>query len=98
MIYARWFSELIQNNSYNVYRIYKDNKQIGSVEFYQEERYIENIYLDEKCRGKGYLRKILNYFGKPLTCLPLPQHIDKFKHLGFIPYKNIDQDVYYILK
>lgn len=80
----------------NIYRIY-ENEQIGSVEFNEEERYIENIYLVEKCRGKGYLRKILEYFGKPLIVLPLPQHTDKFKHLGFRLYKCIDQDVYYIL-
>lgn len=79
-----------------VYKIYEDN-QIGSVEFDEENRYIENIYLDERCRGKGYLRKILEYFGKPLVVLPLPQHKAKFRHLGFKPYKQVGEDEYYIL-
>ena len=79
-----------------VYKIYEDD-QIGSVEFEEENRYIENIYLDERCRGKGYLRKILEYFGKPLMVLPLPQHKAKFRHLGFKPYKRVGEDEYYIL-
>ena len=81
----------------NFYRIYERGKHIGSVEFYEKSRYIENIYLEERCRGKGYLRKIIDYFGKPLTCLPLPQHTDKFKHLGFKLYQMVDQDHYYRL-
>ena len=81
----------------NLYRIYED-EQIGSVEFDMKRRYIENIYLNERCRGKGYLRKIIDYFGKPLIVLPLPQHTNKFKHLGFKLYEKIDQDVYYILE
>lgn len=81
----------------NIYKLY-ENKQIGSVEFDKNKRYIENIYLDKEYRGKGYLRKIINYFGKPLIILPLPQHLEKFKHLGFIFYKNDGEDTYYILK
>lgn len=80
----------------NIYKIY-EGIQIGSVEFNQEDRYIENIFLNQNYRGKGYLRKIINYFGKPLIILPLPQHIDKFKHLGFKYYKTIGLDNYYIL-
>lgn len=80
-----------------IYRIY-EKEQIGSVEFNPEEHYIENIYLVPECRGKGKLRKILDYFGKPLVVLPLPQHIDKFVHLGFRPYKINRTDQYYIRK
>lgn len=80
----------------NLYRLF-EQEQIGSVEFNKEERYIENIYLSDKYRGKGYLRKIIEYFGKPLIVLPLPQHIEKFKHLGFKHYKIIQDDHYYIL-
>lgn len=80
----------------NIYRIYED-EQIGSVEFDEERRYIENIYLTPEKRGRGHLREIIDYFGKPLIVLPLPQHIDKFKHLGFKPYETIGSDNYYIL-
>lgn len=80
----------------DIYKIY-ENKQIGSVEFNEKERYIENIYLIQEYRGKHYLRKIINYFGKPLIILPLPEHIEKFKHLGFTHYKTINLDNYYIL-
>lgn len=80
----------------SIYRIYEKD-QIGSVEFDSNRRYIENIYLDPKYRGRGYLREIIKYFGKPLIVLPLPQHIDKFKHIGFIPYETIGSDNYYIL-
>lgn len=77
----------------NIIRIYEE-EQIGSVEMI--DNYIENIFLSEKYRGQGYLRKIIEYLGKPLTCLPLPQHIEKFKHLGFRPYKIDGDDIYYI--
>lgn len=77
-----------------IYRIYED-KQIGSVEYYNG--FIENIYLDPSYRGKGYLRKIIEYFPKPIELLPLPEHVEKFKHLGFKKHKQIREDVYYIL-
>lgn len=87
--------QIIHENG--IYKIY-EQKQIGSVEFEPEERYIQNIFLNKVYRGKGYLRKIIEYFGKPLIILPLEQHIQKFLHLGFIPYKTIGEDNYYILK
>lgn len=70
---------------------------IGSVEYNKEEKYIENIYLSPEYRGKGYLRQIIKYFGKPLKLLPLKQHKDKFIHLGFKFYEKIGEDEYYIL-
>lgn len=75
--------------------------------------YIENIFIQEKYRNRGYLRKIIDllmqkeeYKGYHIVCLPLPQHVEKFKHLGFTPfYKSqeeytvidTDTDTYYIL-
>lgn len=81
-----------------IYRIYKNRIQIGSVEFNADERYIENIYLDVQERGKGHLREIIEYFGKPLIVLPLVQHIDKFRHLGFKFYETRGADNYYIIE
>ena len=87
--------QIIHENG--IYKIY-EQEQIGSVEFELETRYIQNIFLNKLYRNKGYLRKIIEYFGKPLIILPLKQHIQKFLHLGFIPYKTIGEDNYYILK
>ena len=75
---------------------------IGSVELIKNGDiiYIENIYLNTNYRCKGYLRKIINFLrplGK-LTCLPLPEHIEKFKHLGFKEYKKEGEDIYYSLE
>ena len=81
-----------------IYRIYKNRIQIGSVEFNADERYIENIYLDVNERGKGHLREIVEYFGKPLIVLHRVQHIDKFRHLGFKLYETRGADNYYIIE
>ena len=81
-----------------IYKIYNKGTQIGSVEFNADERYIENIYLDVQERGKGHLREIVEYFGKPLIVLPLVQHIDKFRHLGFKLYETRGADSYYIIE
>ena len=81
-----------------IYKIYNKGTQIGSVEFNADERYIENIYLDVQERGKGHLREIIEYFGKPLIVLPLVQHIDKFRHLGFKLYETRGADNYYIIE
>ena len=77
-----------------IYRIY-EKEQIGSIEY--SNGFIDNIYLDPKYRGKGYLRKIIEYFPKPIELLPLPKHVEKFKHLGFKKHKQIGEDIYYIL-
>ena len=71
-----------------------ENIIIGSVEYNKEEDYIENIYIDPMYRGKGYLRKILKYF-PTATVLPLPQHVDKFRHLGYEICKIEGDDIYY---
>lgn len=81
-----------------IYKIYNKGTQIGSVEFNADERYIENIYLDVNERGKGHLREVVEYFGKPLIVLPLVQHIDKFRHLGFRFYETRGADNYYIIQ
>ena len=79
--------------NYEVHRIYQDNRQIGSIELIQNFSkhclFIENIYLEKSYRQKGYLRKIISYItsnfkNKDIFCLPLTEHIEKFKHLGFI--------------
>lgn len=82
----------------DIYKIFENNKQIGSIEFIESERYIQNIYLSSEYRNKGYLTKIIKYFGKPLILLPTPQHIEKFIHLGFKFHEQIKDDKYYILK
>lgn len=88
----RFFTE-----DFKIYTLKENGKVIGSVEFIEKERFIENIYIEERCRGKGYLRQIIDFLGKPLTALPLHQHIDKFKHLGFQHHQDIGEDSYYIL-
>lgn len=82
-----------------IYYIYKEEKQIGSIEIIEERdyTYIENIFLSEEFRRCGFLKKILNEFSaKPLKCLPLPQHRKKFEHLGFHTCEINGEDVYYI--
>ena len=81
-----------------------ERKHILSIEMVHEKdyNYIDNIYIDSKYRNKGYLRKIINYLKshgyESLICLPLPKHVEKFKHLGFIFYEKKGDDVYYILR
>lgn len=79
-----------------------DPEPIGSVEIIEEIGYnfIENIFLEKMYRNRGYLRKIIDYLktSKPLVCLPLPEHLNKFKHLGFQEYERTGEDVYYILR
>ena len=84
-------------NEVTIYDVLEGNESIGSIEFIEKERFLENVYLIPECRGKGYLRKIIDYFGKPLIALPLPQHIQKFEHLGFSFFKQIGEDKYYKL-
>ena len=84
----------------HIYDIVEDGKAIGSMEIIDEDDHIflENIYIDEKYRGRGFLRECINYLNqKPIECLPLKEHRDKFKHLGFHKYKTEGTDVYYLL-
>ena len=77
-----------------------NKKIIGSVEVLNSHHaFIENIYLDVQYREKGYLRSIISILKEKygvLTCLPLLQHVGKFRHLGFRKYKTIGDDTYYI--
>ena len=83
-----------------IYELKEENTVIGSIEFIEDENFIENIYLDSKYRGRGHLRTIVNFLKKKygkLYCLPLKQHVEKFKHLGFSLYKEDGEDSYYVL-
>lgn len=85
-----------ENDDYKIYDVIINNNIIGSVEYIEKDDYIENIFLYKEYRGKGYLRKILKYFPTAYL-LPLPEHVEKFKHLGYTIYKQIGDDVYYNL-
>lgn len=84
-----------------IYEKENENESIGSVEIVPEMGYnfIENVFLNQNHRSKGYLRKIVDYLKSsgPLVCLPLPEHVEKFKHLGFKYHKSCGDDNYYIL-
>lgn len=82
-------------NDVTIYDVIENDQEIGSIEFIEKERFLENVFLIPECRGKGYLRQIIDYFGKPLIALPLPQHIKKFEHLGFKIHAQIGEDIYY---
>ena len=87
-------------NEIDIYNIIEDEKIVGSMEMIEERdhTFLENIYLHKEYRGRGFLRECLKQFTKPIICLPLNQHRDKFRHLGFIQYKTEGPDVYYIRK
>ena len=75
---------------------------MASIEMIEKKgyNYIENIFIDVKYRHRGYLRPIIDYLQKSyrkLICLPLPQHVEKFKHLGFTFYEQKGDDIYYSL-
>ena len=80
-------------NDITIYDIIEEDV-IGTVEYIKEENFIENIYLIEEWRGKGLLRKISEYFPSA-TLLPLPQHVEKFKHLGYEISHINGTDIYY---
>lgn len=97
---------------HNIYDLDITSDIIGSIEiyFYTESGaktlYIDNVYLCEQYRGKRYLRQIIDKLKQEYTqnditpdfvCLPLPQHINKFKKLGFVFYQDIDGEAHYIL-
>lgn len=89
-----------EKEEYGEFVIYNiiDKEVIGSIEFIEKENFIENIYLSPEYRGKGYLTKIVKFlsdkYGK-LYCLPLREHVEKFKHLGFTFWKKEGSDKYY---
>lgn len=86
-------------NGIDIYNIIEGNKVVGSMEIIEENdhTFLENIYIDKEYRGRGFLRESLNNFKqKPIVCLPLNQHREKFKHLGFMKYKTEGTDIYYI--
>lgn len=78
------------------------SQDICAIEIVEKKdyNYIENIFIDIDYRNRGYLRPIIDYlrsiYGK-LVCLPLPQHVEKFKHLGFTFYGQKGDDIYYSL-
>lgn len=80
---------------------FEEKDEIGSVEVIKNTCYnfIENIYIKENYRHKGYFRKIIEYLKQrgTLRCLPLPEHRDKFEHLGFKIYAQEGEDIYYQL-
>lgn len=91
----------MEYENFTILRIYERNDQIGSVEIIVKKcyTYIENVYLNVQYRHKGYLKKIIKYlqsYGK-LICIPLPQHVEKFKHYGFSFYEQKGEDIYYAL-
>lgn len=80
----------------------QENEEIGGMELVEtkDEVYIEHVSLLDEYRGKGYLRKIIEWLktkGKNITCLPLKQHRAKFEHLGFKYYEGCGEDLYYKL-
>lgn len=89
-----------EREEYGKFVIYNiiDKELIGSIEFIEKENFIENIYIDEKYRGKGYLTKIIKFLSNEygnLYCLPLKEHREKFKHLGFTLWKSEGVDIYF---
>lgn len=79
-----------------IYEILLNDKCIGSIEMVNN--FIENIYLEPLQRGKGFLTQIVNFLVKEygdLECLPLEQHVEKFKHLGFVYSHTENTDNYY---
>lgn len=90
--------EEIKNENFTIYRIYLNDINIGSMEVIQEKDHIflENIFIDIAYRGKHLLKRCLDFFNQTIVCLPLPQHVEKFKHLGFKMYKQDELDTYYI--
>jgi len=87
-------------NDIHMYNIIENNNIIGSMEVIDEgdKFFLENIYINEKFRGRGFLRECIKYINqKPIACLPLRKHVEKFKHLGFCKYKTEGTDVYYLL-
>ena len=83
----------------DIYNIIEDERVVGSMEIIEEKdhTFLENIYISEPYRGRGFLRECINYFtDKPIVCLPLNQHRDKFRHLGFHKYKTEGSDVYFV--
>lgn len=81
-------------NDIEIYDVIENDEIIGSVEYLPKEDFIDNIYLLEEWRGKGLLRSILSYFPSA-TLLPLPQHVEKFKHLGYEISHINGTDIYY---
>lgn len=79
-----------------IYEILLQGNCIGSIEMI--DNFIENIYIEPIHRGKGFLTKIIQFLIKEygdLECLPLEQHIEKFKHLGFIYAYSEGTDNFY---
>lgn len=89
-----------ENNNL-IFDIVEDGKELGGLELTVNNThiFIDNIHLYERYRGKGYLKHIIqsviNEFDLPILCVPLPNHIEKFKHLGFEFSHNIKEDNYY---
>ena len=77
-----------------------DGLHIASVELTWKKSYvfIENIYIEKDYRQRGYFRKLVEHLETlgTLVCIPLPEHVEKFKHIGFTYLKSENGDNYYI--
>lgn len=88
------------NRGFTIIKIQENGKECGAIEITKMDKdiFIENIFLQVENRNRGYLRQIINHlsaYGR-LRCLPLPEHRCKFEHLGFKPYKQEGEDIYYM--
>lgn len=89
----------VYNRDFTIISILDKGVEIGSIELIQmsDAVFVENVFLVVEHRNKGHLREIIEYLSdQTIKCLPLPEHIPKFEHLGFKPYKHEGEDIYYI--
>lgn len=89
----------VYERDFTIISIIDKNEEIGSIELIQESNaiFVENVFLSIGHRNRGHLREIIDYLSTTtIRCLPLAEHRAKFEHLGFKPYKQEGEDIYYI--